>query len=279
MATTPGIDVSYWQGSIDWSQVAGAGYRFAVLRATVGNYYSDPTFAFNWTQARANGILVSAYHVVNPRNSASSQIDHFLNFLGDRNPDLPLVLDVELHRDRPPATVTDVVEECTLRLEQIRSRRPIIYTAAGFWNAYILPVTDWSRYDLWIANYGVTRPSLPYSWNNWVFWQYRDTGQVPGIGGNTDLNFFNGSYDRLRAYAGVSTGPARPRLQARVIVPVLNVRNGPGIEYDDIGDLVEGQIVEIGDLAGEEVWVEFEPGRWTAFRFNGQALMELVQDG
>ena len=72
---TPGIDVSRYEGEIDWKQVAAAGYRFAVIRATVGNYYTDPRLYSNWAAAKEVGLLVSAYHVLVATNYADKQID------------------------------------------------------------------------------------------------------------------------------------------------------------------------------------------------------------
>jgi hypothetical protein len=99
MTTTPGIDVSRWQGDIQWEKVASAGYRFAVIRATVGETYTDPRFDANWAGARDAGLLVSAYHVLKPEHPADSQVARLFETLGDRRADLPLVLDIELHGD------------------------------------------------------------------------------------------------------------------------------------------------------------------------------------
>ncbi|MBS3783587.1 MAG: glycoside hydrolase family 25 protein, partial [Anaerolineae bacterium] len=201
MARTPGIDVSRWQGEISWGQVAAAGYRFAAIRATLGNYYTDYRFYVNWDGAREAGLLVTAYHVVAPERPADSQMERFFDTLDGRSPDLPLVLDVELSRGVSPEDVAASVKVCADVIEEQEGRKPVIYTARWFWDHSVLDAPHWPDYDLWVANYGVEAPSLPGAWDNWTLWQYSDHGNVPGIGGATDLDWFNGSYDELIVYA------------------------------------------------------------------------------
>lgn len=212
MSRTPGIDVSQHQGQINWPMVAGAGYRFAFIRATIGNGFTDERFAVNWRHAKNAGLLVSAYHAVRPDQSAESQIDHLFAVLGDRRADLPLVLDVERDDGCSPAEITACLRECLRRVEQTHARKPIIYTAKWFWDPNVLPSPEWSQYDLWAAHYGVSTPTLPAGWSEWKFWQHSETGEVPGIGtGETDLDWFAGSHEDLLAYAG--SGPApRPSI-------------------------------------------------------------------
>jgi len=278
MSTTPGIDVSRWQGEINWEMVAAAGYRFAVIRTTVGNYYTDPRFYENWSGARNAGLLVSAYHVVTPEHSAGSQIDRFFDVLGDRKADLPIVLDVELSRGVSPAGITTCVKDCLQMVEQRDDRKPVIYTAKWFWNDHVLESPEWSAYDLWVANYGISTPSLPAGWSEWKLWQHSDKGRVPGIAATTNLNHFAKSYNDLLAYINAEPedeAPPSVGLRARTIASRLNVRNGPGVNYSDIGDLHEGNVVNVVSLDGNDVWVEFEPGKWAAFAFRGKRYMEL----
>jgi len=280
MEKTPGIDVSRWQGEIDWVKVAAAGYRFAVIRATIGNHYTDSRFYVNWGRAKDAGLLVSAYHVVKPEHTAESQIARFVEVMGDRRPDLPLVLDIELSGDLSPEEVTDSIRACLHLTAQFEDRNPIIYTARWFWSKQVLPSPEWATYDLWVANYGVSSPTLFDSWKTWRFWQYSEKGKVPGVGSQyTDLNWFAGSYKDLLVYAGKEEPQPQPQppvgLRARVSVPKLNVRSGPGLAYPDIGDLHAGDVVTILSLDGSEVWVEFEPGKWAALCLRGDRYMEL----
>lgn len=278
MSVIPGIDVSRYQGKINWEKVALAAYRFVIIRATVGDYYTDPNFSENWSGAKDSGILVSAYHAVTPDRSAESQIEHFFDILDNRKADLALILDIELARGVSPAAITACIKDCLNKTEQLDGRKPIIYTAKWFWDINVLPSAEWAQYDLWVAHYGVSSPALPEGWSEWKFWQYSNRGRVSGIESeHTDLDWFAGTYEDLIQYANLHPQP-QPNLgrHMRVSVSRLNVRNGPDVSYNDIGDLHASDVVSITDLGGKDVWVEFEPGKWAAFAFRGQRYMELM---
>lgn len=281
MAKTSGIDVSRWQGEINWEAVAAAGYRFAVIRATIGNHYTDPRFYENWSGAKDAGLLVSAYHVVKPEHPADSQIERLFDVLDDRKANLPLVLDVELSDGLSPADVTACIRDCLQEVEDGDERKPIIYTARWFWNNQVLESPDWAEYDLWVANYGVSAPALPAGWDAWKFWQYSESGQVPGIAAATDLDWFAGSEEELLAYASAEPPPVEPEptvvLRARVCVDTLNVRSAPGMNYGTIDQLHEGDVVDVVSVDGKDVWVQFGPGKWAPLSFRGKRYMEIEQ--
>lgn len=276
MAYTPGIDVSRWEGEINWALVASAGYRFAVIRATVGDYYTDPRFYINWNGARDAGLLVTAYHVVVPNRYAKAQTQRFFDILGDRRSDIPLVLDVERVDSVSPAGITACVLECSQTIQKQDTRIPIIYTAKYFWKDNVLPSTNWSQNDLWVANYRVSSPSLPPGWSTWKFWQYDDKGRVPGISSDTDLDWFNGSYADLMAYANQNPpNPTSTSLKSRVMVPILNIRNGPGINYSKVGELRAGDFVTVKNISGNDAWVQFESSKWCAFAYGGGKFLTI----
>lgn len=275
MAYTPGIDVSRYEGEIDWKKVAGAGYKFAVLRATLGDYYTDPTFYTNWAGAVKAGLLVSMYHVVVSTNYADRQISRFFSVIGSRKSSFPLILDIEREDNVSNTANTACIRDCISQIAKHDSRKPIIYTAKYYWKDHVLPVTDWSKYDLWVASYDKT-PYLPPSWKNWRFWQYSASGKVPGISGGCDMNYFNGTYTQLKAYAkGNTAPPTASGLQTRVVVPVLNIRNGPGKSNTIVGTLGVGQTVTVTNISGTDVWVEFEAGKWLAATLGGKTFLEI----
>jgi GH25 family lysozyme M1 (1,4-beta-N-acetylmuramidase)/uncharacterized protein YraI len=286
MTNIPGIDVSRWEGEINWPLVAEAGYRFAVIRATVGDYYTDPSFYTNWNGAYAAGLLVTAYHVVVPNRYASAQTQRFFDVLGDRRSDLPLVLDVERVDNISPAGITACVLECNQKIQQKDSRNPIIYTAKYYWKDNILPTYDWSKNDLWIANYLVSSPSLAPGWTTWKFWQYDDKGKVNGVSSDVDLDWFNGSYADLISYSNQNPPPIVPPivppsapsiLKCQTLVPILNIRNGPGINYSKVGELKAGEIVTIKNISGYDAWVQFDIGKWCAAIYGGVKFLNLAK--
>jgi GH25 family lysozyme M1 (1,4-beta-N-acetylmuramidase) len=300
MERVAGIDVSRWQGKIDWTKVAAAGYHYAIIRATIGDDYTDPRFLENWHGAQNAGLLVSAYHVIAPKAAAERQIAHFFAVLGNLKADLPLCMDVEREDGTALETITRCVKACLLNTEDRDQRKPIIYTARWFWDRYVLPAPEWRTYDLWVASY-TSSAILPRDWKSWRFWQYSESGAVPGSGSRaTDLNWFAGSYADLVEYSGKKAEPeeeaeeeGEEEAEAEVeteteadkieagspwqirVLDKVNVRTGPGTSFEDVGDLYAGDVIEVQALAGNDVWVEFEPGRWAAFARKGEIYMEL----
>ncbi len=288
MQGVPGIDVSRWQRQIEWVPVALAGYRFAFIRATIGDDYVDPRFYGNWAGARSSGLLLSAYHVLKPDVSPDDQISFFFQTLGARRGDMPPVLDVERDDGMSPEAITATVIAALEMMERYDGRKPIIYTARWCWNRWVLPAARWQDYDLWVASY-TSEPLMPRDWDTWVFWQYSDQGRVPGVGsGATDLNWFAGSTADLQRYTGhtdVSPDDQEHRespkpgadVWARVIVPELEVRSGPDEVHERLGILTKGAEVEILSIAGNDVWIEFKPGRWAAFARRGEHTMRWIR--
>ena len=196
--TTPGIDVSYYQGNIDWNAVAGGGYAFGVTRINDGSF-DDPTFGTNWAGIKAAGLVRGAYQFYEPTDSPVDQANTAVAAVGMLGQgDLPVMLDVEWTSGTPNAadigTWIDIVTQGT-------GKRPMIYTASGYWNQYF--TTEFGDIDLWVANWSVSCPGLPSSWSSWSFWQ-TGGGAVPGISGDVDQDVYNGSLEDLLFYANAN---------------------------------------------------------------------------
>jgi lysozyme len=286
-----GIDVSRYQGTINWSAVKASGVLFAAARATVGTSYTDPQFSTNWNGMKANGIYRMAYHVIYPDLSPTVQIQHFTNVVGSDQGELPPVLDLELDRGLDNATLVQRTYACLLAMEQSFGRRPILYTSAGFWNTHMIVnnhVPAWTNtYDLWVANYTTAQsPTMPRGWTSWKFWQWSSTGTVPGINGSVDLDWFQGTPEELQAYATGTPAPPPPPPppetilgKAKVIAsPKINVRSSPAITAtNDVGDLNRGCIVVVLEILqdGNNLWYRIGgPNLWVAARYQGRDLME-----
>lgn len=199
--TTYGIDVSRYQGDIDWDLVADSGVEFAFIQISRSLTDLDAKFAYNWRRAKEVGILRGAYQRFQPDQDVIGQAELFVQKLGPYVAgDLPPVLDVEDAKGLPPATIAARVDEWVTYVEHKVGLRPIIYTGYYFWKDSV--AADFSDHHLWIANYSAMCPLVPPSWTNWTFHQYSSTAMIPGITANTvDVNRFNGTLAELQALA------------------------------------------------------------------------------
>ncbi|WP_258297841.1 GH25 family lysozyme [Paenibacillus peoriae] len=208
-----GIDVSRYQGKIDWKAVKADGISFAFIKASQGQRYVDPTFITNAKGAKAAGVLLGAYHFLDATSvdAAKGEARHFADVLdqvgGAKALDLPAVMDYENNPGNLSKTLISAVALAFLiELERLTGRKPIIYTGNAFaanFNASL------GGYPLWIARYSDTRvPSDTVTWKRWDIWQYSDSGKVVGIKGNVDMNEYSGTVDELRTQFG--KGPTVP---------------------------------------------------------------------
>jgi lysozyme len=197
-----GIDVSKDQGAVSWPAVADAGYAFTFIKATDGQDYVDPMFAQNWEGAQAAGLLRGAYHFFRAEDDPDVQAEWFWKTVGGKN-ELPLVVDVEESMEQSASTVIANLTRFLESLQQWTGKQPMIYTDPGFWNG--LGASGFGGYPLWVAEYGVSEPTLPSGWALWTFWQHSENGQVPGIQGNVDLNVFSGPLSALQKAFPIDT--------------------------------------------------------------------------
>jgi lysozyme len=198
-----GIDVSHWQGTIDWQAVRGGGIDFAFIKATEGGTFTDPQFARNWAAAADAGIARGAYHYFRPNVDAVKQAEHFLRVTRLGAGDLPAVLDVETSDGLAGDALLRAIRTWLETVERATGKRPIVYTYPDFWNRYVSASPG--PYQLWIASYGRDQPLMPIGWSDWTFWQSSATGRVPGIQGDVDLDHFRGGATEL---AGLASGSA-----------------------------------------------------------------------
>jgi lysozyme len=214
-STVEGVDVSYYQGSIAWSEVAASGRRFAIARVSDGTGFPDPQFSTYYAGIKAAGMVRGSYQFFRPEQSASAQADLVIQAVGTlEDGDLPPVLDVEVTDGESSATIVAGITAWVSQIKASLGVEPIIYTAPGFWDG-ISGAGGLSGTTLWVANWEVSCPSLPSTWSEYSIWQYSDTGSVPGISGQVDLDRFNGTAAQLVAYAnggapGGGGGPTTP---------------------------------------------------------------------
>lgn len=199
----PGIDVSVYQGHVDWNRVAGSGIRFGFARVGDGLGHDD-TFATNWAGMRAAGLVRGAYQFFRPSHSASAQADLMIAAVGHLGPgDLPPVLDVEVTDGHSAVDIAAGVRTWVSRVQAATGRTPIIYTGFYFWRDQVRGASLPQHNPLWVAAYGVSCPSVPTPWTTWAFWQHADHGNVPGVAGTSlDVDYFNGTLAQLHDLAG-----------------------------------------------------------------------------
>ena len=193
-----GVDVSRYQGRVDFDRLKAAGMHFVFIKATEGQDYVDPNFAQNWAHARAAGLPRAAYHFMYWCSFASEQAKWFRKNVPNDPDALPPILDVEwnnhsscgkrLDRDEAFAKVKLMLDE----LERYTGKLPIIYTDMNFHREVLagrnLPNTFWLRSV-------AAEPDDRYSGDSFTFWQWTTTGSVPGVRGEVDRDVFYGTSD------------------------------------------------------------------------------------
>ncbi len=201
--TVFGIDVSYYQGDIDWNAVAADGVEYAIVRVSHSTQFFDPQFDTNLAGSRAAGLHTGVYQYFEPDEDPIAQADLLLDSMGPLLPgDLPPVIDVESTAGQSPAAVAAAVRAWVDHVEAALGVPPIIYTGHYFWQDNVASV-EFGGYPLWIAWYGVECPgAVPTGWSQWAFHQYCDCGDVAGVTGQVDVNRFNGSLADLAALGG-----------------------------------------------------------------------------
>ena len=208
--TVHGIDVSAYQGRIDWPEVARNRVRFAFIKASEGGTLRDSRFARNWKSARAAGVLCGAYHYFQPNRDGEQQARLFISTVPLAPGDLPPVLDVEAASFHDVAVMRREVAIWLKLVEDHYGVRPILYSNHSFYQRHLAGHFD--DYPLWLAHYEVARPKLAR--NKWIIWQHSDEAYVPGIRGVVDFNVFQGTLEQLEALRVPAPAQAAPKLSA-----------------------------------------------------------------
>jgi GH25 family lysozyme M1 (1,4-beta-N-acetylmuramidase) len=203
-ATTFGVDVSYYQGNINWTTARAAGVEFAFIRVSDGTGFHDPKFATYWSGAHAAGVIRGPYQFFRPNQNVIAQADLLISAIGGSYTigDLPPVIDVEATGGLSPSSVATKVRQWVDHVKAALGVDPIVYTGKYFWRDQVGGPTSFATNPLWIAQYTSLCPDLPAPWTNWTFWQSSDSGTVAGISSHVDIDKFNGSLDELAAFAG-----------------------------------------------------------------------------
>jgi lysozyme len=191
-----GVDVSRWQGEIDWLKLRSQGANFVYIKATDGGDHIDPMFRKNWNAAARAGLKRGAYHFFYWCRTAGEQADWFIRNVPKIDGALPPVIDVEWNGEssckRRPSRerVLEKMQVFMDKLERHYGQRPIIYTAPDFYRDRLKGA--FTDYPFWLRAVAA-HPSKVYPGRKWVFWQYSGSGLTQGLKGRIDLNVFHGS--------------------------------------------------------------------------------------
>jgi len=240
----PGIDVASYQHPdtsqypkgtpISWTEVAAAGYRFAAVKGTEGDYYVNPWATTDLAGAKHAGLDITAYHFAIPNVSGgAAQAQFAVEYSGYATGSrmLPLMLDIEYD----PYVKSDHTNECyglsatkmtawisgfVTTAVDLTGQYPVIYTTADWWSKCTGGSKAFTADPMWVAAYGFSSPPMPAGWSAYTFWQYTSGGTVPGVptSGGTDLDAFNPKLVGL-----IDPGSQASRAWTRVALPVRSL--------------------------------------------------------
>ena len=269
----PGLDVAAFQhpvssahpggAAIYWDTVARAGYKYAAVKATEGDYYVNPYAAGDLKSAKAAGLDAAPYHFAIPNASGGAAQAQFAVEYSGYTPGarvLPLMLDIEYD----PYVSTDHTNECygltaakmtawlaafVAEARALTGQYPVIYTTADWWDTCTGRSASFGADPMWIAAYGFTSPPMPPGWKTWTFWQYSSSGTVPGVATarGTDLDTFSPSMVGLIDPGGQS---AKCGSRVSLAVASLGAVAGEALTYSAAGLPPGLAIAKGGTIAG-----------------------------
>jgi len=214
-----GVDVSHYQGNIDWPTLARQNLDFAFIKATEGSGHIDECFQENWQAAGETDLLIGAYHFFSFDSAGKTQAQFYIDTVGSLEGKLAPAVDVEFYGDKssdlpPKEEVVKELRELLSALEERYKVKPVIYTTYQVYHRYI--ENEFEEYPLWIRNV-YYQPLLTA--NAWTFWQYTDIAVLEGYEGPEtyiDRNVFRGTKEELRKFM-VSCGEEEEEEKEEII--------------------------------------------------------------
>lgn len=206
-----GIDVSAYQGQIDWHAVRKGGISFAYLKVSEGGDHVDPRFYANWANAAQAGVPRGAYHFIYWCRTPEEQAIWFSKAVPQDDDQLPPVLDLEWN-NHSRTCKRKVGREEALRttkvilqaMEYHTGKKPVIYTDINFHRDVL--EGELPDHEFWLRSVAA-EPNKRFRGRRWHFWQYTATGKVPGIRGDVDRNAFHGSFRQWQQWLAARSRP------------------------------------------------------------------------
>lgn len=224
-----GIDVSSWQGNINFSAVKDSGIQIVYIKSSEGRGYIDPYFEANYRNAKANGLKVGFYHYVTARNTdqAREQANFFARVISGKQADCRLAMDFESFGSLSVAEINAISKVFLETLESATNSKAVIYSNA--YSARAIFSRELTNYPLWVANYDVSQPGANGKWETWVGWQYTSMGRVNGISGYVDRNQFTDGI--LLSSSDPLPTPETPDLPSSENTIVYTVKSGDTLSH------------------------------------------------
>lgn len=185
-----GIDVSGWQGNINYAEVRNSGIQIVYMKASEGSSFVDPYFNQNYENAKANNLRVGFYHYLTARSveEAIREANFFVSTISGKVPDCRLAMDFESFGSLNTEEINQIGLAFMRTVENLSGKEMVIYSDTS--NASYRFGGELTNYPLWVAQYEVYEPTPNGNWSTWVGWQYSDAGEIPGISGYVDRDKF-----------------------------------------------------------------------------------------
>lgn len=186
-----GIDVSEWQGTINFEEVKEAGIDIVYIRASEGTDYIDPYFRENYENAKANELKTGFYHYLTARSEeeAREEAEFFVSNIKGTEPECKLAMDFESFGDLGIEEINEISKVFLEKVQELSGKECVIYSDA--YNAREIFDEELARkYAIWVADYFVEEPANNGKWSSWVGFQFTDRGRINGIDGNVDRDKF-----------------------------------------------------------------------------------------
>jgi len=195
---TFGLDVSQYQGEINWKQIDSVEdhfkLHFVLIRATAGNDTEDSFYDENWKGAKQQKLIRGAYHYYRPDENSVAQADNFIQTVTLKKGDLPPVLDIEqLPSGQSISELKKGLHRWLDKIDAHYKVRPIIYTGEKYYENFLKE--EFKGYTFWIANYNFFVEEIK---DDWQFWQFTEKATINGINTRVDLNIYNGTPKMLQ---------------------------------------------------------------------------------
>lgn len=222
LSNLKGIDVSKWNGDIDYSKVKAQGIKVVYIKATQGESVVDPFFKTHAKKAIDAGLLVGFYHYFKPstEESAKKQAAHFIETTKVYPCDCRMALDIEVNGGLSSTHLTNICKVFLEEVKMLSGLDVVVYTYTSFAKEHLQK--SLSSYPVWIAHYGVNTPGTNGIWDGWVGFQYSDKGSISGVNSVFDLDeFTNGILLPSKSQLTAPTPPTTP--STKPSTPVASV--------------------------------------------------------